>query len=231
MRILTGMSGWAYREWKGHFYPAKITAEAMLAAYATRFPTVEVNNTFYRMPKEPVLLEWASQVPEGFRFSLKASRRITHDHRLEDVGALLEFVLRSATVLGDKRGPMLFQLPPNMKKDLGRLESFLALLPRGWPTAIEWRHPSWFSDEVYDVLRERQVALVVAEQDDWGTPVAATAPWGYLRLHRAGYTDDDLRRWLDTVRAQGWDEAFVYFKHEEEIAGPPVGLRFQELAG
>lgn len=225
------MSGWSYKEWKGHFYPEKIAAEAMLSAYATRFPTVEVNNTFYRMPKEAVLLDWAAQVPDGFRFSLKASRRITHDHRLQDVGSLLEFVLRSANVLGEKRGPMLFQLPPNMKKDLARLEAFLALLPRGWRAAIEWRHASWFEEDVYALLRSREVALVAAEQEDWTTPVVATAPWGYLRLHRAGYTRDDLARWLGTIQAQGWTEAFVYFKHEEEIAGPPVGLRFQELAG
>jgi len=229
-RILTGMSGYAYREWKGEFYPADLPADAMLGSYATRFPTVEINNTFYRMPKEHVLLDWASRVPEDFTFCLKASRRITHDNRLEDVESLLEFVVKNANVLGARRGPMLFQLPPNMKKDIARLERFLALLPGAWRTAIEWRHPSWFEEDVYRLLRAREVALVVGEQEDWATPVVATAPWGYLRLHRAGYSEPDLARWRDTIRAQGWSEAFVFFKHEEEIAGPPIGLKFQSLA-
>jgi uncharacterized protein YecE (DUF72 family) len=231
MRILTGMSGYAYKEWRGGFYPEGLPATGMLGYYATRFPTVEINNTFYRMPRESVLLDWASQVPEGFSFALKASRRITHDHRLQDVGSLMEFLLRNASVLGGKRGPMLFQLPPTMKKDLDRLDAFLALLPRGWATAIEWRHASWFTEEVYGRLRDREVACVVAESDEGGLPLTATAPWGYLRLHRSGYTDAELAGWLDRIRAMPWREAWVFFKHEEEIAGPPIGLRFQELAG
>ena len=229
--ILTGMSGYAYKEWKPDFYPAKLPADGMLGYYATRFPIVEINNTFYRMPKDNVLQDWAGQVPEQFTFCLKASRRITHDNRLQDVEGLLEFVLRGAGVLGSRRGPMLFQLPPNMKKDVARLAAFLALLPSGALTALECRHPSWFDEEVYQLLRGREVAMVVAEQEDWATPVASTAPWGYVRLHRSGYTDADLARWRDTIRGQGWNRAFVFFKHEEEIAGPPIGLRFQELSG
>ena len=224
------MSGYAYKEWKPDFYPASLKAEGMLGHYATRFPTVEINNTFYRMPKENVLQDWAGQVPDGFTFCLKASRRITHDNRLNEVDSLLEFVLRGAAVLGPKRGPMLFQLPPNMKKDLQRLEAFLALLPAGARTALECRHSSWFEDEVYDLLRKRDVALVVTEQEDWTGPVVTTAPWGYVRLHRSGYTDESLARWRDIIREQNWNEAFVFFKHEEEIAGPPIGLRFQGLS-
>ena len=231
MRILTGMSGYAYKEWKGGFYPASLPASGMLGFYASRFPAVEVNNTFYRMPKEAVLLDWAAQVPDGFSFAIKASRRITHDHRLQDVASLLEYLFRSCSVLGDKRGPTLFQLPPTMKKDLGRLDQFLALLPRGWCAAIEWRHASWFDEEVYARLRDREVACVVAESEEGTLPVTATAPWGYLRLHRSGYTDADLEAWLDRIRTMPWQEAWVFFKHEEEIAGPPIGLRFQELAG
>jgi uncharacterized protein YecE (DUF72 family) len=224
------MSGYAYREWKPDFYPATLPAAGFLGFYATRFPTVEINNTFYRMPRDTVLLDWASQVPDGFTFCLKASRRITHDNRLTEVDSLLEFVLKGAAVLGPRRGPMLFQLPPNMKKDLARLEVFLALLPAGARTALECRHASWFQEDVYELLKRREVALVVSEQEDWTGPVVKTAPWGYLRLHRRGYTDESLTRWRDIVRELAWTEAFVFLKHEEEIAGPPIGLRFQELA-
>lgn len=231
MRILTGMSGYAYPEWKGGFYPEGLPASGMLASYATRFPAVEINSTFYRMPKESVLVDWASRVPADFRFALKASRRITHDHRLDDVGSLVEYLLRTASVLGDRRGPTLFQLPPTMKKDLERLDRFLALLPRGWLTAIEWRHASWFDDEVYARLREHQVACVTAETDDGVLPLVATAPWGYLRLHRSGYREADLAAWLERIQAMPWTEAWVFFKHEEDIAGPPIGLEFQALAG
>jgi uncharacterized protein YecE (DUF72 family) len=180
MRVLTGMSGYAYPEWKGNFYPAGLPAVGMLASFATRFPTVEINNTFYRLPKETVLLDWAAQVPEGFLFSVKASRRITHDQRLLDTGSLMEFLLRNLSVLGDKRGPTLFQMPPNMKKDVPRLRDFLALVPKRWRAAFEWRHPSWFDEEVYDLLRARDAALVAAESDDSGSPVVPTASWGYL---------------------------------------------------
>jgi uncharacterized protein YecE (DUF72 family) len=228
-QILTGMSGYAYKEWKPDFYPAKLPAAGFLGHYATRFPTVEINNTFYRMPKDNVLQDWAGQVPDGFTFCLKASRRITHDNRLSEVDSLLEYVLRGAAVLGAKRGPMLFQLPPNMKKDIARLETFLALIPAGVRTALECRHASWFEPDVYDLLRRREVALVATEQEDWTGPVVATANWGYVRLHRSGYTDELLHRWKDVIATQGWKEAFVFFKHEEEIAGPPIGLRFQSL--
>ena len=223
------MSGYAYKEWKPDFYPAKLPADGFLGHYATRFPTVEINNTFYRMPKDNVLQDWANQVPDGFAFCLKASRRITHDNRLTEVDSLLEFVLRGAAVLGAKRGPMLFQLPPNMKKDVTRLEGFLALIPSGARIALECRHASWFDEEVYQLLRRREVGLVITEQEDWTGPVMETAPWGYVRLHRSGYTDESLACWRDTIRQQGWEEAYVFFKHEEEIAGPPIGLRFQAL--
>jgi len=231
MRVLSGMSGFAYKEWKGSFYPADLPAEGMLAHYASRFPTVEINSTFYRMPKEDVLLDWARRVPAEFTFCLKASRRITHDARLDGVEDLLEYVLRTASVLDQRRGPMLFQLPPFQRKDLARLRDFLALLPRGWRTVMEWRHSSWFDDEVYALLRDHGVALCVAEQEEGATPMVPTAPWGYVRLHRSGYTDADLAAWAARIREQPWDEVFVFFKHEEDIAGPAVAQRFADLAG
>lgn len=229
MRILTGMSGYAYKEWKGDFYPADLPADGMLRHYASRFETVEINNTFYRLPKEAVLLDWAAQVPEAFTFAVKASRRITHDQRLLDTASLMEFLLRNLSVLGARRGPTLFQMPPTMKKDVPRLRDFLALVPKRWRAAFEWRHPSWFDEEVYELLRAHDAALVAAESDEGTGPVVPTATWGYVRLHRSGYGDDTLAAWRDRIRDQPWQEAFVYFKHEEEIAGPAVGLRFREL--
>ena len=225
------MSGYAYKEWKGDFYPADLPADGMLRHYAGRFETVEINNTFYRLPKEAVLLDWAAQVPETFTFAVKASRRITHDQRLLDTASLMEFLLRNLSVLGGRRGPTLFQMPPAMKKDVPRLRDFLALVPKRWRAAFEWRHPSWFDEEVYELLRAHDAALVAAESDDGAGPVVPTATWGYVRLHRSGYADDTLAAWRDRIRDQPWQEAFVYFKHEEEIAGPAVGLRFRELCG
>jgi uncharacterized protein YecE (DUF72 family) len=224
------MSGYAYREWKGSFYPSDLPAERMLAYYATRFPTVEINNTFYRLPSERVLLDWAAQVPAGFTFAIKASRRITHDRRLADVADLLEYLVRNVAALGERRGPLLFQLPPYFAKDVPRLASFLALLPREWRVALEWRHPSWWDDAVYELLRRHGVALVLADQDGEATPpLVPTASWGYLRLHRAGYTEADLGVWAERIGGQPWTDALVYFKHEEDIAGPAAAEAFAAL--
>lgn len=231
MRISVGMSGYSYKEWKGGFYPDDLPADGMLAHYATRFPVVELNNTFYRMPSERQLLDWASQVPDGFRFALKASRRITHNHRLKDTADLVDYVVRNAAVLGDRLGPMLFQLPPNLRKDLPRLEQFLAQLPRGWRAAFEWRHPSWFDDEVAALLREHGAACVVAQTDEGETPVLSTTGWGYVRLHGSGYTRSRLAGWVARLRDQPWEECVVFFKHEDDIAGPAIALEFMELAG
>jgi uncharacterized protein YecE (DUF72 family) len=231
MRVLAGTSGFAYKEWNGTFYPADLGADGMLAYYAGRFPTVEINNSFYRMPKESVLRGWAADVPPEFTFCLKASRRITHQQRLKDVAPLLEYIFRTAAVLEERQGPMLFQLPPFLRKDVPRLRAFLDALPTGARAAIEWRHDSWHDDEVLDLLRARQVACVVAESEEGTSPMVATATWGYLRLHRAGYQEEDLRAWVERIAAMPWETAFVFFKHEEEIAGPTVSLRFLELAG
>src|SRR3954462_2943263 len=183
MNIHVGTSGWSYKEWKGSFYPPKLPVDQMLRYYAARFHTVEVNNSFYRIPSESVLAGWAEQVPESFRFVLKASRRITHNHRLGDIDGSLEYFLRAANPLGERLGPTLFQLPPTFKKDLNRLQNFLARLPRRWPAAMEFRHPSWFDDAVYQLLRDRNVALVAVDEDDsegTGSPLVPTASWGYL---------------------------------------------------
>jgi uncharacterized protein YecE (DUF72 family) len=236
MRIAVGTSGYAYKEWKGTFYPADLPADGMLRYYGERFETVEINNTFYRMPVEKVLLAWASEVPDGFRFVLKASQKITHFKRLKDVGSEVEYFLRVANVLGAKLGPTLFQLPPNLKKDLPRLVAFLALVPRTWRAAFEFRHASWFEDDVFAALKERNAAMCVAdtdpaddEKDALEVPFVATADWGYLRLRRAGYAPPDLAAWAGKVRSQPWTDAFVFFKHEDAGAGPRLAAEFTGL--
>jgi uncharacterized protein YecE (DUF72 family) len=223
MRILVGTSGWSYKEWKGSFYPPKLPAEEMLRFYAGRFPTVEVNNSFYRIPAERVLATWAEQVPETFRFVLKASRRVTHNNRLADEDGSLSYFLRAVNPMGDRLGPTLFQLPPTFKKDLDRLGNFLALLPRRWVAAIEFRHPSWFVDEVYDLLRARDVALVAVDEDETegkGSPLVPTASWGYLRLRRSAYDRAALESWATRIGGSPWSEAYVFLKHED---GSPTG--------
>jgi uncharacterized protein YecE (DUF72 family) len=220
--LYAGTSGYAYKEWKGSFYPPDLTDAAMLGHYGSKLPAVEINNTFYRMPKESVVLTWADQVPDTFRFVLKASRRITHFGRLKGVESELEYFLRVSQALGDKRGPSLFQLPPNMKKDTERLQAFLALLPARWRAAFEFRHPSWFSDDVYDALKAHNTALCVADQAEAeeATPFVATADWGYLRLRREAYGPEELADWAGRISAQQWADAFVFFKHEDGAVGP-----------
>ncbi len=230
MRLLAGTSGFAYKEWKGPFYPEDLRDDAMLGYYAGRLPTVEINNTFYRMPRESVVASWASQTPDGFRFVLKASRKITHFGRLKNVEGELEYFLRVSTVLGPKRGPSLFQLPPTMQKDAARLRDFVALLPRAWPAAFEFRHASWFDDETYGILHARNAALCVADKgtDEDATPLVATADWGYVRLRAETYGEADLARWSAALRGQPWQEAYVFFKHEDAGVGAQLALRLME---
>ena len=232
MRFFVGTSGYSYPEWKGTFYPEKIKSADMLEYYAARFPTVEINATFYRMPTPAVIEGWAHRVPAEFRFVLKASRRITHDRRLLDIGEPLGYFLNAAMSLGDRRGPLLFQLPPNLKQDLGRLTDFLAQLPPTVQAAMEFRHASWFEDAVLEALRAKQVALCIADTEDGvDAPFVATAPWGYLRLRDVDYPDEALSGFADRARAQGWSEAYVFFKHEEQGRGPQFAQRFIELSG
>ncbi len=232
MHIRVGTSGWSYKGWKGGFYPADLPVNDMLPYYASRLPTVEVNNSFYRIPRERVLLDWAAQVPAGFCFVLKASRRITHINRLGDEDGSLAYFLKTVGVLGEKLGPTLFQCPPSLTRDMARLGEFLALVPRTWRAALEFRHASWFTDEVYQALRDHDVALVGVEDDDGGvpgSPLVPTATWGYLRLRRASYQRGELTAWVERIRGQPWREAFVFLKHDEEGGtGPAMAV---ELAG
>jgi uncharacterized protein YecE (DUF72 family) len=233
MNVLVGTSGWSYKEWKGSFYPQKLPAEEMLRFYASRFSTVEVNNSFYRIPSERVLAAWAEQVPEDFRFVLKASRRVTHNGRLKDEDGSLGYFLRAVSPLGERLGPTLFQLPPTFKKDASRLQDFLGRLPRRWLAAIEFRHPTWFDEELYDLLRARDVALVAVDEDEGegrGAPLVPTASWGYLRLRRTQYDAAALQSWADRIGMQQWKQAFVFLKHEEgSPTGPAVALEMKQL--
>jgi uncharacterized protein YecE (DUF72 family) len=233
MKLLAGTSGYAFKEWKGVFYPTDIKDAHWLSFYASKFPTVEINNTFYRMPKEKVLLEWAAQVPEQFTFSIKASQRITHHARLkEDCADLVDYLLRTTSSLGSRMGPILFQLPPNMKKDLTRLRGFLGLLPSDRRFTIEFRHESWFDEDVLSALRDHDVALCIGEQEDFRVPMHATASWGYLRLHKPQYDDASLGEWARTVKGQGWGEAYVFFKHDHAAgSGPPAVDAFVKACG
>jgi uncharacterized protein YecE (DUF72 family) len=224
MKLLAATSGYAFKEWKGQFYPEDMKDDGMLAFYASKFPTVEINNTFYRLPKEKVLLDWAAQVPEDFTFAIKASQRITHHARLKPESAdTVDFLLKNTAVLGKRLGPILFQLPPNLKKDLDRLRVFLERLPTDRRYTVEFRHESWFEDEVFAALKERNVAFCISEQPEFKTPVVATASWGYLRLHRFDYDDAMLAEWSKVVKSQGWSDAYVFFKHDEGVgSGPPA---------
>jgi uncharacterized protein YecE (DUF72 family) len=224
VKLLAGTSGYAFKEWKGPFYPEDLGNDAMLGFYANKFPTVEINNTFYQLPKESVLLQWAAQVPEPFTFALKASRRITHFTRLKpESGELVDYMLKTAGVLGDRLGPILFQLPPNMKKDLDRFRAFIDRLPADRRFTFEFRHESWFDDDVLGTLRDRDMALTICEQDDFASPVIATAGWGYLRLHRFDYDEPALAAWAKRVAEQGWNDVYVFFKHDHTAgSGPPA---------
>jgi uncharacterized protein YecE (DUF72 family) len=225
MKILAGTSGYAFKEWKGPFYPDDLKNGEMLRFYAGKFPAVEINNTFYRMPSEKVLRDWGAQVPADFTFAIKASQRITHYARLKpEASEHVEYLCRATAALGERMGPILFQLPPNMKKDLDRLRTFLDALPKGRRFAMEFRHESWFDDEVLAALREHDVALAGIEQEDFKSPVHSTASWGYMRLHRLDYDNDALTTWANRLyQNRDWKETYVFFKHDhapEAGSGP-----------
>lgn len=229
--IRAGTSGFSYKEWKGAFYPEDLSAAKMLEYYASRLPAVEINHTFYRMPKSEVLDGWAEKTGADFRFVLKASRRITHFKRLGGVEEELEYFLRTAATLGSRLGAVLFQLPPNMKKDVERLRGFLDLLAAPTRAAFEFRHASWFEDDVVELLRDRGAALCTADTDEEAGEIVRTGPMGYLRLRRADYSDDELGRWIERVEAAGWGEAYVFFKHEDEAGGPRMAESFLRKLG
>ena len=226
-RVLVGTSGFGYVAWRGSFYPEDLPARRMLEFYSTVLGTVEINHTFRRMPTPELLTGWARQTPPGFRFALKAPQRITHVLRLRDAGEITTTFCTTATRLGPKLGPLLFQLPPYFRFDAGRLADFLASLPPRLEPAFEFRHASWFVDETYALLRKHRAALCIADGDGLATPPEATAPFGYLRLRREDYTEDDLDRWAAHVRdTTQWKRVYVYFKHEESGRGAALARSF-----
>ena len=230
MKIYVGTSGYGYAEWKGIFYPEKISPKKMLRFYSDRLSTVEINNTFYHMPKESVLASWSEQVPEDFIFALKAPQIITHMKQLKNAGNETEYLFSSLSVLGAKLGPVLFQLPRSFHADRTALESFFALIPGNMSCAFEFRSTSWLTVEILDLLRERKFSLCIADTDENPAgDIIRTAPWGYLRLRHIDYTDDDLSKWKARILAQKWERAFVFFKHEEEAKGAEMAMRFHEL--
>jgi uncharacterized protein YecE (DUF72 family) len=238
--LFVGTSGYAYNAWKGVFYPDKLPQKEFLRFYGENFGSVEINNTFYRMPSESVIANWGEQVPAGFRFVLKVSRRITHFKRLKECDEVLDYVLSTAAALGDKLGPLLFQLPPNFKADVDRLRAFLATLPSKRPAVFEFRHPSWDDDAVREVMAEKGVVYATAEVDPGEgdetegppveTPIFATGSWGYLRLRKVDYSNEELVRWHQRIKEQDWDRAYVFFKHEDKGTGPEFAQRFLALA-
>jgi uncharacterized protein YecE (DUF72 family) len=232
MKIRTGTSGYSFKEWKGNFYPPDLSTTGMLPFYAKHFTTVEIHSTFYRMPSEKMLLKWAAQVPDGFAFVLKAPRRITYDKRLKNVAENVAYLLKAVAALGKSRGPLLFQLPPSFRKDLACLHDFLGSLPPDGQPAFEFRHQSWFDDEVLAVLREHNATLCFADAEtELNVPFAATAERGYVRLRGPDYSDRDLHDWAKRIQDQPWKEAFVFFKHEEAGKGPQFATRFLEIRG
>jgi uncharacterized protein YecE (DUF72 family) len=232
MSLYVGTSGYSYPEWKGTFYPKDMKTDGMLRYYGERFRTVEINNTFYQLPKATVLEAWASQVPAHFRFVIKASRGITHIRRLKNVDEPVALLMSALESLSTRLGAVLFQLPPNLKKDAERLRSFLEILPPKCRVAVEFRNPTWFDDETFDLLRAHKAALCIAEAEEGvDVPCVATASWGYLRLRRPDYSDADLKGWIKQLKKLGWKDSFVFFKHEDAGVGPRFASRFIELAG
>ncbi len=230
MKLWVGTSGYSYKEWLGHFYPERLPGKEMLRFYASCLPAVEINNTFYRLPKESVLASWADQVSGEFRFVLKATQKITHIKRLKDVEAEAGYLFQTARALNSHLGAVLFQLPPNLRKDLDRLRRFVALLPETSTAAFEFRHPSWFDDDVVACLRERNCALCLSDTDDAkDSALVATANWGYIRLRRSEYSRADLSYWKERLLVQPWEQVYVFFKHEEQGIGPKLAREFLTL--
>ena len=230
--LWVGTSGYNYPEWKGSFYPADLAAKKMLPYYAARFPTVEINYTFYRMPTEKLLAGWAEQTPSPYKFTLKAPRRITHDSRLKDLDAVTHFCEVAAS-LGDKLGTLLFQLPPFLRKDLAVFDAFLAQLPAGVRAAFEFRHVSWLDEEIFGRLADRNLAVCIADSEKLSTPVRIGADYAYFRLRDEGYQPDDIKRWADTIAnsTASCRDVFVYFKHEESGKGPEFARLLMDHLG
>jgi uncharacterized protein YecE (DUF72 family) len=231
MKLYVGTSGFSYKEWKGSFYPEKIPANEMLSYYASRLHAVELNNTFYRRPQKSMVESWKAQVPDNFRFTMKASQGITHFRRLKDAGDATRFMLESVSALEDRLGAVLFRLPENMEKDIKRLETFLKDLPSDAPAAFDFRHPSWFDDEVAALLRSHNRVLCIGDMEELPPrDIVKTADWGYIRLRRVRYSERELKKWISRIRAQDWTHTFVFFKHEDEGTGPKLAAQFVALS-
>jgi len=229
MEIRVGTSGFSYAPWKGRFYPRDLPAARMLSYYSGIFSTVEINNTFYRMPTPALLTGWLGQVPQTFRFSLKAPQRLTHTRAIAQSSERIPGFLEVAATLGEKLGPILFQFPPFLKKDLEQLKEFLSRVPEGTLAALEFRHESWFDEELYQLLSDRGVALCLAETDKTSPPEIGIGPFGYFRLRKTEYDDAALRGWQGFLDKQNWGQAYVFFKHEDEARGPEFASKLVAL--
>jgi uncharacterized protein YecE (DUF72 family) len=224
-----GTSGFQYAEWKGNFYPEDLPAAKMLPFYAERFSTTEINYTFHRIPSPKTIDNWKTLTPENFRFALKAPQKITHWSKLRDCADTLDYFCKVISGLGERLGPVLFQLPPNFKKDADVLTLFLREFP-SLKAAFEFRHESWFDDEIFGILKSRNVALCIADTENLATPKVSTGDYGYLRLRREDYRKIDIEQWVDFVRTQdGWNDVFIYFKHEEAGIGPKLARQMIEM--
>jgi uncharacterized protein YecE (DUF72 family) len=224
-----GTSGFGYREWLGKFYPPGLSPKEMLPFYAERFSTVEINSTFYRMPALSVLESWMSQVQQDFIFTFKAPGLITHRKRLRSAGEETAAFTARISVLGHNTGPTLFLLPANLPCNIPLLGDFLDEIAH-LRIAFEFRHPSWFNDGVFSLLRDHDCAMCISDRDGVPPPpVVATTDFGYARLRRSGYTDEQLQEWKKRISEQGWKEAFVYFRHEETATGPVFARRMMEV--
>jgi uncharacterized protein YecE (DUF72 family) len=233
MNIWIGTSGFQYAEWKGSFYPEDLPTAKMLPFYADRFNTTEINYTFHRIPAAKTIDNWKALTPEKFQFALKAPQKITHWSKLRDCADTMRYFHDVTSNLGGKLGPVLFQLPPTFKKDVVLLADFVNCLPTGARAAFEFRHESWFGDDVWQALQSRNVALCIAETEDFATPKVITADYGYLRLRREDYVTEDVIRWTEFVRehTERWTDAFVYFKHEDAGIGPKLARQMMDLLG
>ena len=231
MNLYVGTSGYSYKEWKGSFYPEKIPAKDMLSYYASRLQAVELNNTFYRLPQKSMIESWNAQVPGNFRFTMKASQLITHFKRLKDAGRETKLMLERIAAFEDRLGVVLFRLPPDMKKDIKRLETFLKVLPADIKAAFQLEDPTWVDGDVLALLRSQNRALCVVDTDEMpAKQINKTSDWGYMRLRRVSYSDSELKKWIARMRAQEWTNTFVFFKHEDEGTGPKLAAQFLKLA-
>jgi uncharacterized protein YecE (DUF72 family) len=231
MQLNFGTSGYSYKEWKGSFYPEDLAARNMLRCYGEKLPAVEINNTFYSMPRVSVLKAWAEQVGPDFRFALKASRKITHSRPLKAKGDHVRYFCETAATLGDKLGAILFQLPPHLPRNIGLFTEFIELLPSGTKAAFEFRHPSWFDDQLYEILHRKGYAICCSDSENEAlSQFVATTDWGYLRLRRPNYSEAELFGWAQKIKSQNWQVVFAFFKHDNAGAGPNMASRFLDLA-